>query len=580
MILIITGCLALLYLIYSLLFLGQIYPNVRIGGVEFGGLTPAQARVRLETLVARQEANPVKLVHEDHSQPVAPQGINWQVNLDQTVARLYGIGRGGDVWDSLLTQLIAPAVSQPIDPVVNFDQEALVRTVSEFADRVDKKATDARGEFVAGQLSLTTEKVGRKINQETLVQELLRRLRQFDLREIVVEDEFDSPQIVIADRQELEAGADKLSRYQLTLYWQGSERVVRSGEIKELIGFVGKKPENPVTETPIKQTILTAEFTRENILAYLQKIAAEIDRKAKDPKLIIKDGALSISQSSQEGRVVDQEKSAENILAALSGTELSVRAEVVLKAEAPVISEGNLESLGIKELIGRGETSFAGSPQNRKANINNGVNILSSALIKPGEEFSTVKTLGKIDDTTGFLPELVIKENKTVPEFGGGLCQVSTTLFRAVLNAGLKVTERQNHSYRVGYYEPPVGLDATIYLPRPDFKFLNDTPAHILLQGKVEGNKVIFEFWGTKDNRTVTISEPIVTDITEPPPPIYADTDTLPKGETKQIEKPHQGAKASVTYTVTREGKEINKQTFKSFYKAWPARFLVGTREG
>jgi vancomycin resistance protein YoaR len=166
-----------------------------------------------------------------------------------------------------------------------------------------------------------------------------------------------------------------------------------------------------------------------------------------------------------------------------------------------------------------------------------------------------------------------------VPDFGGGLCQVSTTLFRAVMNAGLKVTARQNHSYRVSYYEPPVGEDATIFLPGPDFRFLNDTPASILIIGQIQGNSISFDLWGTKDGRSVTITDPIVTNVKDPGDPIYADTDTLPKGTQKQIEKAHQGATAVVTYTVSRDSKVINQQTIRSVYKPWPARFLVGTHE-
>ncbi|MCR4307313.1 MAG: VanW family protein, partial [Candidatus Berkelbacteria bacterium] len=231
----------------------------------------------------------------------------------------------------------------------------------------------------------------------------------------------------------------------------------------------------------------------------------------------------------------------------------------------------------IKERIGYGETNMRNSPANRRHNIANGISLLSSALVKPGEEFSTVAKLGAVDNTTGFLPELVIKDDRTVPEFGGGLCQVSTTLFRTVMNAGLKVMERTNHSYRVSYYEPPIGLDATIYLPKPDFKFLNDTPGYILIQGRVVGNKVIFELWGTSDGRTSAISTPVVTNVIDPPPPIYVDSDTLPIGETKITDHAHQGATAVAHYTVTRNGQVINQQTFRSVYKALPERGLHGT---
>ena len=180
--------------------------------------------------------------------------------------------------------------------------------------------------------------------------------------------------------------------------------------------------------------------------------------------------------------------------------------------------------MGLKELIGTATTSYAGSPSNRRYNIANGTKYLAGKLFKPGEEFSVVKSLGAVDATTGYLPELVIKENRTTPEYGGGLCQVSTTLFRAALNAGLKITERKNHSYRVSYYEREVGpgLDATIYLPSPDLKFLNDTPGWILIQGTVNNAKseVTFELYGTNDGRRSVVGKPVVYDITNPPDPI------------------------------------------------------------
>jgi len=128
-------------------------------------------------------------------------------------------------------------------------------------------------------------------------------------------------------------------------------------------------------------------------------------------------------------------------------------------------------------------------------------------LIKPGEEFSFVKILGEVDSDHGYLPELVIKKDKTEPEFGGGICQVSTTAFRAALNSGLKITARRNHAYPVQYYNPQ-GMDATVYIPRPDLRFINNTPAYILIQTKIEDTELIFKFFGTDDGREVKITGP------------------------------------------------------------------------
>jgi vancomycin resistance protein YoaR len=184
--------------------------------------------------------------------------------------------------------------------------------------------------------------------------------------------------------------------------------------------------------------------------------------------------------------------------------------------------------------------------------------------------------LGKIDASSGYLEELVIKDNRTTPEFGGGLCQVSSTLFRAALNAGLNIVERQNHKYRVSYYEPPVGMDATIYDPAPDFKFQNNFGSFIYIQSKIAGTKITFEIYGTKDSRVVEISAPVLGDIVDPGAPVYVETDTLAPGEKKQIEKAHQGATARFDYKVSKDGQVIQQTTFVSKYVPWPERWLVG----
>ncbi|MFA9262100.1 MAG: VanW family protein, partial [Undibacterium sp.] len=171
---------------------------------------------------------------------------------------------------------------------------------------------------------------------------------------------------------------------------------------------------------------------------------------------------------------------------------------------APAIRGSDAERLGIKELIGSGNTNFKGSPKNRVYNIKRSLEQFQSLIIPAGEEFSFVQYLGEVDEANGYLPELVIRDNKTEPEFGGGVCQVSSTVFRAAIYSGMKITERRNHSYPVQYYLP-YGMDATIYIPKPDFKFRNNTGNAIMMQSVIEGTKLTFQFFGTKDGREVSI---------------------------------------------------------------------------
>ena len=164
--------------------------------------------------------------------------------------------------------------------------------------------------------------------------------------------------------------------------------------------------------------------------------------------------------------------------------------------------------------------------------------------MKPGEEFSFNTRLGEVGPQEGYLPELVIKQNKTVPEYGGGLCQVSTTFFRAAILAGLEITERFPHAFAVKYYSPQ-GFDATIYPPHPDLRFKNDTPAHILVQTRIEKTKLYFELYGTNDGRTVKLDGPYQYD-----------------------QKSDGSMKAKLTYTVTRDNQVLREKTFHSNYKS------------
>ena len=599
----IAAVLGLAYLFFSLSYLDRVYPNVVVGVNNFDRLTLEQVRGKLTALAAAQTDQKIVLQPPPPEgadggdgivlQPPPPEGadgggeealefspkdIDWQVDIESTANQIFNYGRGDSSrLMSFLDALKSPFIKTRFNPTVRYDAEALSAKISQLTDKVDNPAVDASAELVSDKLVTTAEKLGEVVDEPKATSDTLTLLNGLTGGTVTIEKRLDTPETVLGDVAILNKLLDNLSTAQLTIKWNNQAKKLSRKEIRQLVGFPPTGAEAaPDDATP---KVLTARFTTEKVQNYLTSISELTDSPAVEPQLVIKDGQLSIVKNSKEGRIVDLKTSAATILKTLETDSIDSIAELSLKADTPVINENNLATLGIKERIGYGETNMAGSPANRRHNVQNGVSILSSALIKPGEVFSTVGKLGAVDNTTGFLPELVIKENRTTPEFGGGLCQVSTTLFRSILNAGLKVTERQNHSYRVGYYEPPVGLDATIYLPKPDLKFINDTPAHILIQGRVAGNRVIFELWGSSDGRTSSTTTPILSNVIAPGEPIYADTDTLPKGEQKQIEKPHAGATAVVTYTVTRGGQVINKQVFKSIYKVWPARFLVGTNE-
>lgn len=249
----------------------------------------------------------------------------------------------------------------------------------------------------------------------------------------------------------------------------------------------------------------------------------------------------------------------------------------------PTIQSSAAEKYGLHDLLGTGESYFFDSIPGRVYNINLGTKKVSGSLVPPSEIFSFNDSIGTISALFGFQKAYSIVRGKTVLDDGGGVCQVSTTLYRAALNSGLPIIERSAHAYRVGYYEQggfAPGLDATVYPPNPDFRFKNDTGHWLLLQAKFDENakKLTFEIFGTSDDRQTKITGPVILSQTPPPEPITEDDPTLPVGQIKQIDTAHYGAKTSFTRTVTRNGQEIISETVISNYIPWPARFLKGTK--
>ncbi len=277
---------------------------------------------------------------------------------------------------------------------------------------------------------------------------------------------------------------------------------------------------------------------------YLAILGEKISKEPIDGKLRMSpEMKLEITKRSEDGYAIDTENSTKSILETIKENININSISLIAKAVPAEISTTNIENLGIKELIGQGKSSFRGSPRNRIHNIKNAVKQFDGYVIKPREEFSFINVLGPVELETGYKKELVIKNNETIPEVGGGVCQVSTTMFRSAISTGLQITERRNHAYPVGYYSPQ-GTDATIYLPSPDLKFKNDTENYILIQATIEGTNLTFDFYGTSDGREVEIKGPWVT------------------------KRREDGGFNTIMYQIVKDekGKVIKETPFRSFY--------------
>ncbi len=240
----------------------------------------------------------------------------------------------------------------------------------------------------------------------------------------------------------------------------------------------------------------------------------------------------------------------------------------------PEVSVADLARWGVRELLAEGRTSFRGSSAGRVHNIRLGAQKIDGTLIPPGTVFSFNAAVGPITREAGFGDSLVIVGDKTELGVGGGICQVSTTVYRAAFFAGLPIVERRAHSYQLAYYHP-VGLDAAVYQPWLDLKFRNDTPGYILVQAHVQGQELVVRFFGTRD-RTVDWEGPFVSDRRPPPEPRYVLDSSLPPGAVKQVDWAAEGATVRVKRTVRYADGRVVREVFTSRYRPWGAVYLVG----
>lgn len=545
----------------ELAYADNVPPRVKIGQLALGGMNRDHAKTVLEQAALEYRDDQIAVSLGEDAWPVTASDLNIQFNIDPTLDDLFGSG----------SRIIYLVRGSKAALELEFDEAKLDEYVTRISKVTDDPSADASLKITDTEVVELPEKIGKGIDRELLKQELGARLGRLATDPITLTIKTLEPTVYREGLADAKREADELLAHKLTVRAGGDEFIIDRDEIA---GFTSFETGDPLVGGRGK--VLALKLSEDKIREWVKKIAKKVDQPLREARLKLEGERVSVFTASQEGKTLDKEKSVALIKSKLDHREATV--ELAVEVKKPGVTTESVNDLGIKELIGKATTSFKGSPSNRKHNIGNGSRFLNGILIRPGEVFSTVDQLGQIDDTTGYLPELVIKENQTIPEFGGGLCQVSTTLFRAALNSGLPIVERQNHSWRIRYYEPPVGLDATVYLPKPDLKIKNDTPGWVLIQGFVQGDSLTFEFYGTKDGRRSEIIGPKLLSSTAPPPDVYVETADLPAGEVKQVEKPHPGGKATATYRVfDKDGSKINEQVFNSSYKAVPARFLKGT---
>lgn len=337
---------------------------------------------------------------------------------------------------------------------------------------------------------------------------------------------------------------------------------------KELVGFYSPS-------TLVDEALITD---------YVSSIADQVNRHPVDAKFEFDVQANKVVEFAppKPGIEIDIGETSRLLANALIAETKTDQVTLAVNITEPALTLAAVNDFGIKSLLGTGISRYEGSIPSRKHNVALAAERIHGTLVPPDKIFSYNESLGEVSKTTGFETAYVIKNGRTELGDGGGVCQDSTTLFRAAMDAGLPIVERRSHSYRVGYYEQNAkpGLDATVFAPTTDFQFMNDTEGHLLVEMEVipTTSTLIARIYGSDDGRSGEVVNHVVYDIVPAPPDEYFDDPTLPLGTLKQIDWSAGGAKATFDYVVRNAAGEIvSERTFSSVYRPWSAKFLRGT---
>lgn len=557
------GTLFLIFSIIILPFQNKIYPNIYIANVYLGDKTKQQAVENIKNIKLKDT---IYLKVNNSTKEINTGEIVKDIDYQKTVDRAYNLTNSGNIINNLINRF--KLIIKPINLslFINFDNDKIEETLLILSGAEGSKPIKPSVKIVKTEIVVDSGKNGIEVD----LTENSNRIRQnlvFNKNETI---EIQLVELKTSLNQEestnLKKIAEKLINKELELVFDFDKIIITDNE---LVSFLDPKE----------------KFDTNKIKLKIADVSRKINSNPQNSVFIVENGNVTEFTPSKEGVSVNEKELIEKIEKYLekliNEPTKSYSFEIPAVKSPAKIKNEDVNDLGIKTLLGKGVSHFKGSIPNRIYNVNLAQSKFKGILVPPNEIFSFNSILGDVSAYTGYKSAYVIKDGKTVLGDGGGVCQVSTTLFRAVLSAGLPIVERKPHSYRVGYYEQgaSVGLDATVYYPTTDLKFKNDTGAYLLIQPTIDNPNfsLTFEIYGTDDGRVSTVSKPIITSSVAPAADLYVDDPTLKVGVVKQIEHRAYGARVVFDYRVERNGEVLIDQKFVSNYRPWQAVYLRGT---
>ncbi len=572
-------------LAFQVVHAGRILPGVRVGWVEDSGLPPEEAAAALGAQITYPHQGRLLLRDGGQTWVVTPAEVGLAFSPQGNAQSAYEVGRSGSVTRQISEQFQAWYRGVTLPPALVFDERAAEAYLQSLAAQIDRPVVEASLEINGTEVVVRPGQIGRRLDvyaTRALIADQVQTLTDGEIPLVIEESE-----PAILDVSEQAKLARRILNAPLVISVPDAEPdgpgpwTFSRGDLAGMLTI--ERVETP--EGAAYQVGLDTGQLR----AFLEEIAPSLERQAASARFIFNDETreLEVIRPAVIGQTLDVEASIQAINAALAAGEHNVALDMEYTLPA-VSDDATAADLGITELVSEQISYFRGSSPSRVQNISTAASRFHGVLVAPGETFSMAAILGDVSLDTGYAEAWIIYGDRTIKGVGGGVCQVSTTLFRTVFFGGYPVVERHPHAYRVFYYEQTytgynprlAGLDATVYVPLVDFKFKNDTPYWLLMETYIGSNWLQWKFYSTSDGRTVDWTTTGLQNVQEPPDPLYIENPELAKGEVRQVDWAVAGADVTITRTVSRGGQVLFDDVFSTHYEPWRAvcEYGPGTR--
>jgi vancomycin resistance protein YoaR len=553
-------------------YAGRVLPGVAVDGRSLAGMNQAQVELALGDSHTYPATGHIVLFDGIQTWELTPGELGVVMDVPTMARQTLNVGRQGSLGERIVQQYNAWFAGYEIAPIVIFDQRAGAARLSQIASAIDRPTVEASLKIDGLTVVAEPGQIGRHLNIQATLDQLQPAVAQMHDAVAALAIAEESPRILDASQDA--AVAQEALNQPLRLTAEGADPLeLPPQSLASMMRFVPTGSGN--------QAHYQIELDAASLTAQLELLAPDLARRPENARFIFNDDTrqLDLLKPAVIGRQLDVAASIQSTNAALSAGQHE--APLAFVTTDPAVGDrATGAELGISEAVSVVSTYFNGSSPERIQNITTASGAFHGLLIAPGETLSMADILGDISLDTGYAEALIIYGDRTINGVGGGVCQVSTTLFRAVFFGGYPIVERNPHAYRVGYYEqgpnsPGPGLDATVFVPLVDFKFTNDRPYWLLMETYVYGNQLLWKFYSTSDGRTVKWDSNTSNKV-DAPKPLYKENSDLPKGEIKQVDYQADGLDVVVHRTVSRDGETLYKDTIKTHYLPWRAIFEYG----